>query len=121
MAHFLSCSRTFDASKVAKIFFDGVVKLHGLPKSIVSDRDIKFTSYFLKTFRHMLGTKFKFSTTFHPQANGQIEVVNRSLKNLLHTFVSEHVGSWDLKFSIVDFAYNSPANRTTGKGPHEIA
>ena len=46
MAHFLSCSRTADSSRVAKIFFDGVVKLHDLPKTIVSDRDVKFTSYF---------------------------------------------------------------------------
>ena len=46
MAHFLPCSRTADASRVAKIFFDGIVKLHGLPKTIVSDRDVKFMSYF---------------------------------------------------------------------------
>ena len=49
MAHFLLCSRTSDASRVANIFFDGVVKLHGLPKTIVFDRDVKFTGYFWKT------------------------------------------------------------------------
>ena len=75
MAHFLSCSRTVDASRVAKIFFDGVVKLHGLPNTIMSDRYMKFTSYFSKILWHMLGTKLKFSIAFHPQT------VNRNLGN----------------------------------------
>ena len=114
MTHFLPYSRTSDASRVAKIFFDGVVKLHGLPKIIVSDRDVKFTSYFWKTLWHMLGTKLKFSTAFHPQTDSQIEIVNRSLGNLLRTLVGEHIGSWDLKLSIAEFV------NKTSKSPHEI-
>ena len=66
IAHFLPCSKTSDASKVAKIFFDEIVKLYGLPKTIVSDRDVKFMSYFWKTLWHMMGTKLKFSTAYHP-------------------------------------------------------
>ena len=67
-----------------------------------------------------LGTKLKFSTAFHPQTDGQTEIVNRSLKNLLRTLVGEHIGSWDLKLSVVEFAYNSSVNRTIGKSLHEI-
>ena len=63
MAHFLSYSRTSDASKVAKILFDGVVKLHGLPKT---DRDVKLTGYFWKTFWHMLRMKFEVLHCFSP-------------------------------------------------------
>ena len=62
LAHFLPYSRTSDVSRVAKIFFDGTVKLHGSLKIIVSDRNVKFTNYFWKTLWQMLGTKLKFST-----------------------------------------------------------
>ena len=120
MIYLLPFFRTSDASRVAKFFFDDVTKLRGLPKAIVSNRDVKFTTYFCKTLWHMLGIKFYFFTAFHPQSNGQTEVVNRSTGNLLRTLVSEHVGSWDMKLSIAEFAYNSSVNRTTDKSSHEI-
>jgi len=120
MAHFLPSSQTYDASKVAKLFLDEIVRLHGLPKMIVSDRDVRFTGYFWKTLWHMLGTKLKFSTTYHPQINGQIEVVNRSLGNLLRCLVGENVKNWDLLLPKAEFAYNSSVNRTIGKSPFEI-
>ena len=59
MSHFLLCSKTSDASKIAKLYFDEIVKLYGLPKTIVSDRDIRFISYFWKTLWHLVGTKFE--------------------------------------------------------------
>ena len=83
MAHFLLCSETSNASKIAKLNFDEIVKLYGLPKTIVSDRDVRFMSYFWKTLWHLVGTKLKFSTAFHPQTDSQTEVVNRNLGNLL--------------------------------------
>ena len=90
------------------------------PKAIVSDRDVKFISYFWKTLWHMLGTKLKFSTAFHSQTDGQMEVVYRSLGNILRIIVGEHLGSWDLKLSIAKCVDNTSVNKTTGRSPYEI-
>ena len=70
IAHFLPCSKTSDASKIVKLYFDEIIKLYGLPKTIVSDRDVRFMSYFWKTLWHLVGTRLKFSTAFHPQIDG---------------------------------------------------
>ena len=120
MAHFLPCSKTSDASKVAKIFFDEIVKLYGLPKIIVSDRVVKFTSYFWKTLWHMMGTKLKFSTTYHPQTDGQTEVVNRSLGNLLRCLIVENGRTWESILLVAQFAYNNSVNRSIGMSPFEV-
>ena len=93
MAHFIPCSKTSDSTKVAKLFFDEVVRLHGLPKIIISDRDVKFTSYFWKTLWHLMGTLLKFSMAYHPQTDGQTEVVNKSLGNLQRCLVEKHPGN----------------------------
>jgi len=120
MTHFIPCTKTTDASRVAKLYFDEIVKLYGLPQTIVSDRDVRFTSYFWKTLWHMVGTKLKFSTAYHPQTDGQTEVVNRSLGNILRCLVSDHNRNWDLILPTTQFAYNSSINRSIGMSPFEV-
>lgn len=66
MTHFIPCSKTSYVSKVTKLFFDKVVRLHGVLKSIVSDRDVKFVSYFWKTLENDGHKKLKFSSAYHP-------------------------------------------------------
>lgn len=80
MAYIILCSKTTVASKVAKLFFDKFVKWYSLTKTIVSDRDVRFMSYFWKTLWHLLGTKLNFSAAYHCQTSGQVEVFIICLK-----------------------------------------
>ena len=118
---FRPCSKTSNATRVAQLYFREVVRLHGLPKSIVSDRDVRFTSHFWQTLWSMLGTKLKFLTAYHPETDGQTEVVNRSLGNLLRSLVGDNFTTWDVLIPHAEFAYNASANRTTGMSPFDVA
>ncbi|KAI4370397.1 hypothetical protein MLD38_018752 [Melastoma candidum] len=104
MAHFIPCQKTDDATKVADMYFREVLRLHGVSKLIVPDRDVKFLSYIWETLWHKLRTKLVFSTTYHVQTDGQTEVVNRTMAAILRTLVSKNQKDWDIKFAHVEFA-----------------
>ena len=120
MAHFIICHKTDDATHVADLFFREVVRLHGIPRTIVFDRDAKFLSHFWKVLWGKLGTKLLYSTTCHPQTDGQTEVVNRVLGSLLRAIIGKNVKYWEEWIPYVEFAYNRSVHSSTGFTPFEI-
>ena len=120
MAYFIPCHKSDDASHIASLFFREIVRLHGMPRTIVSDRDTKFLSYFWKILWAKLGARLLFSTTCHPQTDGQTEVVNRTLSMLLRTMIKKNLKEWEDCMPHVEFAYNRAVHSTTHMCPFEI-
>ena len=120
MAHFLPCAKTTDAPHTTRIFFNEIVRLHGIPRCIVSDRDVRFTSSFWKTLWRLMGTTFQFSTAFHPQTDCQTEVTNRTLGNILRCLVQENTSSWDELLRGAEYRATgySPFHINTGRNPN---
>jgi hypothetical protein len=120
MVHFIACHKTDDASHIVDLFFKEIVRLHGMPRTIVSNNDAKFLSYFLKTLWGKLETKLLFSTTCHPQTDGQTEVVNRTLSSLLRAIIKRNLKTWEDCLPHVEFAYNRSIHLATKCSPFEI-
>jgi translation initiation factor IF-1 len=113
MAHFIPCHKSDNASNVADLFFTKIVHLHGVPNTIVSDRDAKFLSHFWRTLWFKLGTKLLFSTTCHPQTDDQTEVVNHTLSTMLRAVLKTNLKLWEDCLPHIKFAYNRSVHSTT--------
>ena len=120
MAHFIPCNRTADASHIATLFFREIVRLYGVPKTIVSDRDVKFMSYLWKSLMAKLGVKLLFSSSSHPQTDGQTEVVNRSLGTLLRVLIKKNLKNWEECIPHAEFAYNRAKHSATNMSPFKV-
>ncbi|GJT59617.1 putative nucleotidyltransferase, ribonuclease H, partial [Tanacetum coccineum] len=119
-AHFLPIRKNYGISKLAKIFQQEIVRLHGTPTSIVSDRDPKFTSHFWKGLQKAWGTRLKFSTAFHPQTDGQSERTIQTLEDMLRACALEWTCSWDEYLCLVEFAYNNSWHASIKTAPFEL-
>jgi len=106
-----------DAPSLARLFFDHVVRLHGVPESLVSDRDPRFTSLFWRALWQQLGTGLLMSTAFHPQTDGQTERQNRTLEETLRAYVGYHQDDWDQHLTAAELAYNTSLHASTGFSP----
>ncbi len=106
-AHFLLIWMDYSLEKLVKLYINEIVRLHGVPVSIISDRNPRFTSRFWGRLQRALGTRLNFSTAFHPQTDGQPGRVIKILEDMLWTCVIEFEGSWDKHLPLNEFAYNN--------------
>ena len=120
ISHFVPCSKSNDASHIADLYFKEIVKLHGIPRTMMSDRDSNFISQFQRTLWRKLGTSLNFNSSHHPQTDGQTEVMNRSLENLHRSYAGKNIKQWDLILPQIEFAYNRSIHHSIGKSPFEV-
>ncbi|KAK8936472.1 hypothetical protein KSP39_PZI012649 [Platanthera zijinensis] len=119
VSHFIPHRKDDPVEKLAKLYVDNIVRLHGVPRSIVSDRDGRFTSNDWRLVQQMLGTKLKFSTAFHPQTDGQTERVNRTMEDMLRMCVLDFGKHWEDHLYLVEFAYNNSYQASIQMAPFE--
>lgn len=106
-AHFIPVKSTFGIAQVTNLFLKEVVRIHRVPKMIVLDRDAKFTTDFWKGIFGGMGTKLNFSTAYHPQADGQTEITNQILEDMLRMYVMDRPSKWEDYLHLAEFAYNN--------------
>nr|KYP72696.1 Retrotransposable element Tf2 [Cajanus cajan] len=118
-AHFLPVNMKWSLEKLTQLYVREIVRLHGVPSSIISDRDPRFTSRFWQSLHQALGTKLKLSSAYHPQTDGQSERTIQSLEDLLRACVLDHLGSWEEVLPLVEFTYNNSYHASIGMAPYE--
>ncbi|GKC90111.1 putative reverse transcriptase domain-containing protein [Tanacetum coccineum] len=112
-AHFLPMKETDLMEKLTRQYLKKVVSRHGVPVSIISDRDSNFTSHFWQSLNKALGTQLNMSTTYHPQTDGQSERTIQTLKDMLHACVIDFEKVWDKHLPLVEFSYNNSYHTDT--------
>jgi hypothetical protein len=118
-AHFIPVAVSFNSERLARLYVQEIVRLHGVPKSITSDRDPKFTSRFWRSLQKEMGTQLNFSSAYHPQSDGQSERTIQTLEDMLRSVVVDRSGQWEPALPLVEFAYNNSYQATIGMAPYE--
>ena len=116
-SHFLPIKTTFSLDRLAQLYVMEIVRLHGVPISIVSDRDPRFTSKFWNSLHKAMGTKLDFSSAFHPQTDGQLERTIQTIEDMLRACVLDLKGSWEIHLPLIEFAYNNSYHSSIEMAP----
>ncbi|KAL0410911.1 UNVERIFIED_CONTAM: Retrovirus-related Pol polyprotein from transposon [Sesamum latifolium] len=117
--HFLPIRQGDSLDKLAELYVAEIVRLHGVPVSIVSDRDPRFTSHFWRSLQRALGTKLYFSTAFHPQTDEQSERTIQTLEDMMRACTIEFKGNWDDHLPLMEFAYNNSFHSSISMAPKQ--
>eukprot|EP00253_Pinus_taeda_P029424 PITA_29424 len=118
-AHFIPVRDTYDVADVARVFINEIIRFHGVPKKIISNRDSRFTSRFWTCMQTTLGTQLNLSTAYHPETDGQTERVNQVLEDMLRMYVMDQQSHWEKYLPLVEFAYNNSYHSSIGMPPFE--
>ncbi|GJR84172.1 reverse transcriptase domain-containing protein [Tanacetum coccineum] len=118
-AHFLPIREDYKTEKLAKIYTNEIVARHGVPVSIISDRDGRFTSHLWQALQEALGTRLDMSTAYHPQTDGQSERTIQTLEDMLRACVMDFGGSWDTHLPLIEFSYNNSYHTSIKCAPFE--
>ena len=113
MTHFVATTEGTSVEGLARLLWDNVWKLHGLPESIVSDRGPQFAAELTKELNRMLGIKIKLSMAFHPQTDGQTERMNQELEQYLQFFIENRQKDWLKWLAAAEFAINNKIHMAT--------
>src|SRR3954462_7108961 len=120
VAQFLPVRDSITASQLADLYVSRIVSLHGVPLEINSDRGSLFTSRFWECFQNAMVTHLSFSTAYHPQSSGQVERVNKILKDMLRACVISFGKKWENSLPFAEFAYNNSFQSSLGTAPFEF-
>ncbi|KAJ9563826.1 hypothetical protein OSB04_008986 [Centaurea solstitialis] len=118
-AHFLPIREDYKMDKLARIYIKEIVTRHGVPISIISDRDSRFTSRFWQSLQKSLGSQLDWSTAYHPQTDGQSERTIQTLEDMLRACVMDFGGNWDDNLPLVEFSYNNSYHTSIQCAPYE--
>nr|GEW44421.1 putative reverse transcriptase domain-containing protein [Tanacetum cinerariifolium] len=117
--YFLAIREDYKMKKLARLYIDEIVARHGVPMSIISDYDGRFTLRFCQTLQRALGTRLDMSTTYHPQTDRQSERTIQTLKDMLRACMIDFSGSWDVHLSLAEFSYNNSYHSSIRCTPFE--
>ena len=118
-AYFLAMRITFTLEEFCRLYMQEIVWLHGIPISIVSYQDPRFTAHFLERFQQVMGTLLMMSTAFHPQMDGQSERTIQTLEDMLWACVLDLKGNWEEHLPLVEFTYNNSYQASIQMAPYE--